>query len=133
MLQSMNLGWNPDVVSSTGEKFVKTVADTLWILDPHHKQFVDRSCAIPSHFSEFQGFNDWQRKKNKKSHNLIKKLLKGTLVCFRTISCSRGFVTKGGKAFEQPLNSWLMQCTNTNATLKAIMMQAHLLGLQMNH
>lgn len=68
MLQSMNLGWNPDVVSSTGENFVKTVADTLWILDPHHKhkQFVDRSCAIPSHFSEFQGFNDWQRKKQKK-------------------------------------------------------------------
>ena len=54
------------MVSSTGEKFVKTVADTLWILDPHHKQFVDSACVIPSHFSEFQGFNDWQRIKQKK-------------------------------------------------------------------
>ena len=60
------LGWSPDVVKGTGDKFVKAVNDTLWALDPHHNQFHDRACALPSIFSEFQGFNDWQRKKQKK-------------------------------------------------------------------
>ena len=47
------------------------VTDTLWTLDPHHKQFTDRFCALPSMFSDFQGLNDWQRKKQKPqlSHN----------------------------------------------------------------
>ena len=66
IIRNMNLGWTPDVVGSTGEKFVRVVADTLWTLDAHHKQFHDRACSLPSMFSDFQGFNDWQRKKQKK-------------------------------------------------------------------
>ena len=45
---------------------MKAVSATLWALDPHHNQFHDRACALPSIFSEFQGFNDWQRKTQKK-------------------------------------------------------------------
>ena len=39
--------WTPDIVGShgVGEKFVRVVADTLWTLDPHHKQFHDRTCS----------------------------------------------------------------------------------------
>ena len=66
ILEDGILGWSPDVVKGTGDKFVKAVSDTLWALDPHHNQFHDRACALPSIFSEFQGFNDWQRRKQKK-------------------------------------------------------------------
>ena len=41
-----NLGWSPDVVKGTGDKFVKAVSDTLWALDPHHNQFHDRACTF---------------------------------------------------------------------------------------
>ena len=37
--------------------------DTLWTLDLHYKQFHDRSCALPSMLSDFQGLNDCQRTK----------------------------------------------------------------------
>ena len=42
------------------------MADTLWTLGAHHKQFHDRTCSLNSMFSNLQGFNDWQRKKQKK-------------------------------------------------------------------
>ncbi len=41
-LQDMDVGWSPSTVSTTGEKFVKTLAAALWYIDPHHKEFVDR-------------------------------------------------------------------------------------------
>ena len=41
ILENGNLGWSPDVVKGTGDKFVKAVSDTLWALDPHHNQFHD--------------------------------------------------------------------------------------------
>ena len=63
IIRNMKLGWTPDIiVTSTGEKFVCVVADTLWTLDAHHKQFHDRACSLPSMYSDLQGFNDWQRK-----------------------------------------------------------------------
>ena len=49
------------------EKFVKAVTDTLWALDPYHKQLHGRACEVPSMFSQFQGFNDWQRKKKEQT------------------------------------------------------------------
>ena len=66
LLAKINVGWSPDVVKTTGEKFVKLLSDALWALDPHHNSFADRSIAIPSHFDEFSGYNDWQRKKQKR-------------------------------------------------------------------
>ena len=66
MLVKMKVGWSPGVIKTTGEKFVKALSDALWTLDPHHKSFADRSITIPSDFHEFSGYNDWQRKKQKK-------------------------------------------------------------------
>ena len=66
LLVKMKVGWSPDIVKTTGEKFVKTLSDTLWTLDPHQKKFADRSIDIPSDFCGFHGYNDWQRKKQKK-------------------------------------------------------------------
>ena len=66
LLHGMKLGWHADVLDTTGKKFIKALSDTLWTLDPHHKQFIDRGCPIPSLFHDFQGFNDWQSKKQKK-------------------------------------------------------------------
>ena len=66
LLKSMSLGWSPSTVGTTGVKFVKTLSDCLWTLDPHHEQFHSRACVIPSIFSEFKGYNDWVRKKHKK-------------------------------------------------------------------
>ena len=66
LLKEMKLGWNPDTVKTTGEKFVKALSDCLWTLDPHHEQFTSRACVIPPIFSEFKGYNDWVRKKQKK-------------------------------------------------------------------
>lgn len=63
------MGWSPDVVKTTDERFIKAVSNVLWVLDPHHKEFADCSCAIPPYFSDFQGFfrcyNNWQQKKQK--------------------------------------------------------------------
>ena len=58
LLKSMNLGWSPDNVKTTGEKFVKALSDCLWTLDPHHEQFSSRACVIPSIFAEFKGYNN---------------------------------------------------------------------------
>ena len=66
LLRSMKLGWHSDLIDTLGKKFVKALSDTLWTLDPHHKQFIDRCCPIPCLFRDFQGFNDWQSKKQKK-------------------------------------------------------------------
>ena len=66
LLAKKKVGWSPDIVKTTGEKFVKTLSDTLWTLDPHQKNFADRSIDIPSDFCGFHGYNDWQRKKRKK-------------------------------------------------------------------
>ena len=63
MLAKIKVGWSPSVVKTTGEKFVKALSDALWTLDPHHKNFADRCISIPSDFSGFSGYNDWQRKK----------------------------------------------------------------------
>lgn len=59
IIRNMKLGWTPDIVGSTDEKLVWIVADTLWTLDTHHKQFHDRACSLPPMFSDFQGFNNW--------------------------------------------------------------------------
>ena len=65
-LGRMQVGWAPDVVATTGESFVRGLTDALWTLDPHHKSFQDRSILLPTAFSIFQGYNDWQKKKQKK-------------------------------------------------------------------
>ena len=62
LLALMKVGWNPTVVKTTGEKFVKALSNALWILDPHHKSFADRSVLIPPEFQAFHGYNDWQKK-----------------------------------------------------------------------
>ena len=63
LLESMKVGWTPGSVETIGERFVKQLSSTLWYLDPHHEKFHSRSISLPSEFSEFQGFNDWKKKK----------------------------------------------------------------------
>lgn len=41
-LEIQKVGWSPGIVSTTGEQFVKMLTLTLWYLDPHHQQLMDR-------------------------------------------------------------------------------------------
>ena len=41
-LHEKKVGWSPGVVSSTGERFVRTLSSALWYLDPHHQQLMER-------------------------------------------------------------------------------------------
>ena len=65
LLEEMKAGWAPDVVDTIGERFVKQLTSTLWYLDGHHQKFLSRSIHLPEKLSNFQGFNDWKRKKIK--------------------------------------------------------------------
>ena len=47
------MGLSPDIVKTTGHKFVKALSDVLWNLDPNHLTFADRSISIPSDFCKF--------------------------------------------------------------------------------
>ena len=67
LLASWSVGWTPDNVQTLGEHCVKIVASALWYLDPHHDRFKDRSLPIPPCFMKFSGYNDWKKKKKKKS------------------------------------------------------------------
>ena len=42
------------------EKFVKQLTSTL---DSHHQKFSSRSIHLPKGVQQFQGFNNWNRKK----------------------------------------------------------------------
>ena len=60
------MGWAPDTVKTVGERCVKSIASTLWYLDPQHDHFKDRSLEITGPFAKFKGYNDWRRKKEKR-------------------------------------------------------------------
>ena len=66
LLGAMNIGWSPDLVGTAGEKCVKVVVSALWYIDPCRKQFVERGIHLPSVLDQFQGYNDWKTKKQKK-------------------------------------------------------------------
>ena len=64
-LVRMGVGWSPDAVTTTRENFVKALSHALWALDPYHTCFQDRAISLLSAFIGFQGYNDWQRQKQK--------------------------------------------------------------------
>ena len=66
LLGAMNIGWTPDLVNSVGEKCVKVIVSALWYTDPCRKQFIKRSIHLPTALDQFQGYNDWKAKKQKK-------------------------------------------------------------------
>ena len=59
LLNNMNVGWRQDIIQSTGVSFVRKLTRALWYLDPHHSKLNDRS------FTQFQGYNDFRRRKEK--------------------------------------------------------------------
>ena len=61
----MKVGWRRDNVESTGVAFVRKLSRVLWYLDAHHEKFSGRGIIIPDHFSQFQRYNDFKRKKEK--------------------------------------------------------------------
>ncbi len=59
-------GWRePD---KYGKPFVADLCNVLWFVDGHHMVFSSRSCAIPSLFSGFNGYNRPELSKHRKSH-----------------------------------------------------------------
>ena len=65
LLDTMKVGWSPDVVSSTGERFLRQLTTTLWYLDSHHGKFQSQNIPLPQALSPFQGYNDYKSKKEK--------------------------------------------------------------------
>ena len=66
VLDALKVGWSPDTVKTVGELCVKCLTAALWLLHPHYHSFQNRSIVIPEPFASFRGYNDWQRKKQKK-------------------------------------------------------------------
>lgn len=65
MLKVVKVGWRRDNVESTSVEFVHKLSQVLWYLDAHHEKFSSRTIQIPDHFSQFHGYNDFKRKKEK--------------------------------------------------------------------
>ncbi len=65
VLCSMNVNWTLSTVYVTGTPFVRKLAKCLWCLDTHHVNFTTRGFKIPCRFSQFQGYNDYKRKRVK--------------------------------------------------------------------
>ena len=74
LLGAMNIGWTPDLVGSVGEKCIEVAVSALWYIDPCRKQFVERSIYFPTVLDQFQGYNDWKAKKQKKTQLSIEGL-----------------------------------------------------------
>ena len=51
---------------SVGKPFVTQLGDILWQLDGHHEKLAAQQCAVPTMFSEFQGYNTPENYKQKK-------------------------------------------------------------------
>lgn len=61
----MGIGWRPDSVQGIGVAFARQLSRTLWYLDCHHNKFSSRGITLPKNFLQFQGYNDYRRKKEK--------------------------------------------------------------------
>ena len=68
MLSTLNVGWRPDSVQTTGVHFLRKLSKCLWYLDPHHHKFTQQGLHIPHRFSSFTGYNDFKKKKQKPPH-----------------------------------------------------------------
>ena len=47
--------------ASLGDKVVRSLVDTLWMLDPHRQKFKDRSVQLP--LDQFSNYYDWKSQK----------------------------------------------------------------------
>lgn len=76
----MKAGWRQDSVESTGVTFVRKLTRALSYLDTHHAKFSSRNIKLPDHFSQFQGYNDFWRKKEKEPRLSVPEL-EGHIKC----------------------------------------------------
>ena len=65
VFRDMDVNWRLSSVHVTGTPFAKKLAKCLWYLDAHHGKFTSRGIRFPSRFAQFQGYNDYKRKKEK--------------------------------------------------------------------
>ena len=63
---SKGSGWTKENVLSVGKPFVTQLGDILWQLDGHHEKLAAQQCAVPTMFSEFQGYNTPENYKQKR-------------------------------------------------------------------
>ena len=66
LFEQMRVGWSPDTVATIGKQVANQLTAALWYLDPHHDKFHERSISLPDAVAPLHGFNDWQKKKQKK-------------------------------------------------------------------
>ena len=48
-----------------GKIICQTIANALWLLDPHHGKLNSRGITVPEVFQRFQGYNDFKKMKKK--------------------------------------------------------------------
>ena len=65
-LDRNKLGWASTIVESHGRNFVSLLCDVLWNLDGHHNTLSSRSCNVPIMFSGFVGYNQPEKRKDRK-------------------------------------------------------------------
>ena len=58
------MGWSEEAAQSHGLPFIHQLSTSLWTLDGHHDSLEDRSCAIPSAFKKFNGYQNPEKHKH---------------------------------------------------------------------
>ena len=57
LLSKKNLAWHGSEISNSGESLVRSVMDSLWLIDGHHDVFTSRNYPIPACFRSYTGYN----------------------------------------------------------------------------
>ena len=63
-LKDEGVGWSEEAAQSHGLPFIHQLSTALWTLDGHHDSLEDRSCAIPSVFKKFNGYQNPEKHKH---------------------------------------------------------------------
>lgn len=56
-------GWHADTAQTIGARFVESIVNVLWYLDPHHDKLKERGAHLPRDLQAFHSYNNWQEKK----------------------------------------------------------------------
>ena len=75
-LEENNISWSTSVISTTGKKFVSSLASLLWHITCHHNRFRERSASLPDFVEKFADYNDFAQKHQSKPKLEANKLRK---------------------------------------------------------
>ena len=111
-LKENGVNWHPSVVSSTGKKFVGSLANLLWHITSHHNTFRNRAASLPKFVNDiFANWNDYIQKKIAKpqlSQNKLK-----THIDDVSVFLSQPWMSRY-KSFKNDINMLVEACKNVS-------------------